>query len=215
MLDGDRVKKACGSTEFARLRARVWRQSETVYRLWHGAIPIGLIATDVAPQLVHGTHNAASLWTFQGRANILRVDPEPKSAMTMSDPQRPPRSDRRPRIGPVDVRVGQALRARRMARGLTLDELAQAVSLTPQQIHKYESAQTRIPASRLNTLSQALRMPLADFFDGTGQVEAPAANSHETLQFDVMRMLRSVSDPDNQRLVLRLLRAIILEVAGR
>lgn len=135
--------------------------------------------------------------------------------MPKTDPERPPSNSRRPRIGPVDVRVGLALRTRRLALGLTLDELAQAVGLTPQQIHKYELARTRIPASRLNTLSQALRMPLSDFFEGSGKAAPPAAGSEQTLQFDVMRMLRSVTEPDDRRLVLRLLRAIIAEVVGR
>lgn len=67
---------------------------------------------------------------------------------------------------PIDHHVGQRLRQRRRLLGLTQQKLAEAVNIRFQQIQKYESGANRISASRLWSLSRALGIPVAYFFDG-------------------------------------------------
>ncbi len=67
---------------------------------------------------------------------------------------------------PIDVHIGNRVRQRRRLLGMTQQALAEAVSIRFQQIQKYESGANRISASRLWTLSKALRAPIHYFYDG-------------------------------------------------
>lgn len=66
---------------------------------------------------------------------------------------------------PVDIHVGDRLRARRTLLGLTQEMLADAVDLTFQQIQKYERGANRIGASKLFQFAQILGISVAYFFD--------------------------------------------------
>jgi transcriptional regulator with XRE-family HTH domain len=45
-------------------------------------------------------------------------------------------------------------------------DLAAAIGVTEQQLDKYERAVDRVSAARLYRIAQALRVPIAAFFDG-------------------------------------------------
>ncbi|MEQ8356422.1 MAG: helix-turn-helix transcriptional regulator [Kiloniellaceae bacterium] len=66
---------------------------------------------------------------------------------------------------PIDTAIGSRLRLRRLAMGFSQETLARALGITFQQIQKYERGSNRIFASRLYHLAQALRVPLAYFFE--------------------------------------------------
>ena len=103
---------------------------------------------------------------------------------------------------PVDAHVGQRLRQRRVAIGLTQDKLAKAVGITFQQVQKYERGTNRIVASRLYELAQVLRVSVEYFFDGFGAENgAPSAHSSETED------RKSVPDVMGERETLSLVRA--------
>lgn len=67
---------------------------------------------------------------------------------------------------PVDVHVGQKLRARRTLMGLTQQEMAEATDITFQQVQKYETGKNRTSASRLFQFSRLLETSIDFFFDG-------------------------------------------------
>jgi transcriptional regulator with XRE-family HTH domain len=75
---------------------------------------------------------------------------------------------------PIDVHVGSRVRLRRNMLGLSQEKLGAAISLTFQQVQKYEHGANRIGASRLMELSQVLGVPVAFFFDDVDPVHAPA-----------------------------------------
>ena len=64
----------------------------------------------------------------------------------------------------VDRHVGAAIALRRKAAGLTVDELAASMEVSPQQIQRYEAVAARVPASRLFDISQRLGAPVAELF---------------------------------------------------
>ena len=66
----------------------------------------------------------------------------------------------------VDRHVGERVRRRRRALGLSQDDLAVAVGLTFQQIQKYERGANRVSASKLYQIAQALQASTAYFFEG-------------------------------------------------
>ncbi len=67
---------------------------------------------------------------------------------------------------PVDVHVGSRVRLRRTLLGMSQEKLGKAVSLTFQQIQKYERGANRIGSSRLYQLAKILDVPISFFFDG-------------------------------------------------
>lgn len=71
-----------------------------------------------------------------------------------------------PNKDPVDVHIGTRLRSAREARHMTLGQVGRDLSLTYQQIRKYESGENRLSASRLYQLSILLKVEPAYFFRG-------------------------------------------------
>ena len=60
---------------------------------------------------------------------------------------------------PYDAHVGARLRACRTLAGFSQERLGASVSLSFQQIQKYEKGLNRIGASRLQQFAQSLKVP--------------------------------------------------------
>jgi transcriptional regulator with XRE-family HTH domain len=73
----------------------------------------------------------------------------------------------------IDVYVGNRVRVRRKTLGMTQHGLAELLGITFQQIQKYEKGTNRIGASRLQRISEILRVPIGFFFEngGSGPIE--------------------------------------------
>ena len=66
-----------------------------------------------------------------------------------------------------DVEVGQRIRARRMAKGMSQTELGNLLGVTFQQVQKYEKGVNRVGAGRLVRVAEALDVSVSFFFGGT------------------------------------------------
>ena len=75
---------------------------------------------------------------------------------------------------PVDVHVGNRLRARRVLVGMSQESLAANIGLTFQQVQKYERGANRIGASRLFELAKVLQVPVSYFFEDVPGRHAPS-----------------------------------------
>ena len=83
---------------------------------------------------------------------------------------------------PIDKHVGSRVRMRRMMLGMSQEKLGDALSLTFQQVQKYEKGTNRIGASRLQQIANILQVPVSFFFEGapnmpghsSGMGEAPS-----------------------------------------
>jgi transcriptional regulator with XRE-family HTH domain len=71
---------------------------------------------------------------------------------------------------PIDVYVGNSIRALRKRAGVSQQRLADACGITFQQIQKYERAANRVSASTLSRVAQHLNAPIDAFF--------PAVDEH-------------------------------------
>jgi len=78
---------------------------------------------------------------------------------------------------PIDVHVGGRVRMRRMLIGMSQEKLGEALSLTFQQVQKYEKGANRIGASRLYQIGRVLGVPVEFFFEG---VQLEKLDSDET-----------------------------------
>ena len=98
---------------------------------------------------------------------------------------------------PVDVHVGMVIRRRRRQLAMNQDVLAEALALTPQQIQKYETAQSRISSSKLFQIARVLKVPVAYFFAEIDELEFQSFN--EEISANVSAFLKS---SDGQELAL-------------
>jgi transcriptional regulator with XRE-family HTH domain len=70
-----------------------------------------------------------------------------------------------------DIEVGQRIGLRRLVMKLSQAELANTLGVTVQQVQKYEKGLSRIGASQLANIAEALSIPITYFYDG--KVELP------------------------------------------
>src|ERR1700684_2460057 len=68
----------------------------------------------------------------------------------------------------LDVAMGQRIRERRRALGMSQGDLARAIGVTFQQVQKYERGANRVSFSRLMDIVAALRCQLSDLAEGLG-----------------------------------------------
>jgi transcriptional regulator with XRE-family HTH domain len=67
---------------------------------------------------------------------------------------------------PVDKYVGSRVRMRRIMLGMSQEKLGEALGLTFQQVQKYEKGTNRVGASRIQQISEILRVPVSFLFEG-------------------------------------------------
>src|SRR5690242_13585860 len=79
------------------------------------------------------------------------------------------------------------LRARRIALGLTQQQLAEAVGITYQQAHKYETGANRISVGRLAALARALEVDVGYFYEGLGSGEPPRPTARQRQMLELAR----------------------------
>lgn len=84
---------------------------------------------------------------------------------------------RKKAIDPVDNRVGERIRMRRLELGWSQSELAEHLGVTFQQVQKYEKGSNRVSASKLQLTATVLGVQPAHFFDeGPNTVVGVALN---------------------------------------
>jgi transcriptional regulator with XRE-family HTH domain len=66
----------------------------------------------------------------------------------------------------IDKHVGRRLRDRRRSMDLSQQDIAHILSISYQQVQKYESGQNRISAGRLYLLAHIMRTTVAYFYEG-------------------------------------------------
>ena len=118
--------------------------------------------------------------------------------------------------------LGNKLKLRRLALGLTQTKVAKAINVTFQQIQKYEKGTNRVGASRLQNISSVLNVPVSFFFEDApgdqttgqqGMAEANSSNyvvdflsSSEGLQLN--RAFIKIEDPKIRRKLVDLTKAL-------
>lgn len=74
--------------------------------------------------------------------------------------------------GGIDGAIGGRLRAMRLARSMTLDQVALHVGVRAQQVQKYETGRNRIAAARLLDFARLFGVPPCAFLDSLDLGEA-------------------------------------------
>ena len=124
------------------------------------------------------SREAAFLFVPRGRAcgtgTVTTADPPPAASIKRS----------RSLAEGVDRHVAAKLRERRVALGLTQQQLAELVGIAYQQLYKYEKGVNRLSAGRLHALARALGVDVGYFYEGLGSAEParPTARQRQTIE---------------------------------
>jgi len=109
-----------------------------------------------------------------------------------ADRTRPPIENRR-RSGDIDKRIGQWIRERRLALGLTQQEMGDRIGVTYQQLHKYERGINRLSIASLLKICQLAASDMAEFQrEITSQ--APLATVHPRANSQAHARFAALSD---------------------
>lgn len=109
----------------------------------------------------------------------------------------------------IDVFIGQSIRKRREAMGVSQSRLSKHLGLTFSQVQKYEKGMNRIGSGRLFLIAKFLEVPIEYLFEGLVdnlQSEADVSRSNqEGRDLSVLgRAFLAISDLNQRRSVLAL-----------
>lgn len=113
----------------------------------------------------------------------------------------------------LDEALGNAIRTRRSAVGMTQHELAGRCGISFQQIQKYESGANRISFSRLAQIANALGTSVADFANALMPSGGTAPTLKELQMLAIPGALDLLTEfvqltPEGQRVLLAFLRQV-------
>jgi transcriptional regulator with XRE-family HTH domain len=118
----------------------------------------------------------------------------------------------------IDAYVGQQMRKRREALGISQGRLGRYLGLTFSQIQKYEKGTNRVGAGRLYQIATFLGVAPSHFFAGMDGGELAAAAPRQDERRDELRTLNeafaSIRDAETRASVLALVRSLAGD-AGR
>lgn len=75
--------------------------------------------------------------------------------------------------GSIDQDIGASIKAARLERGITQQDLAAKIGVTFQQLQKYETASNRISAARLIDIAGALGVTVGEFLPSAQAPSGP------------------------------------------
>lgn len=91
----------------------------------------------------------------------------------------------------IDSRIGEMIVLLRKRQGITQRDIARHLGIAFQQVHKYESAQSRLSASALYKIAQLLQVPVDALFD---EYNIPAPTDTEMVQ--ILKYIIPLTDDD-------------------
>ncbi len=97
--------------------------------------------------------------------------------------------------------LGNKLKLRRLALGLTQTKVAKAINVTFQQIQKYEKGTNGVSSIRLLQLSNYLKVPISYFFEDFAEYlinSEKIKESHMTVNYNFLTKLFSELTPDQK-----------------
>jgi transcriptional regulator with XRE-family HTH domain len=110
---------------------------------------------------------------------------------------------------PADKVLGEKIRTRRTASGMSQNELGKALGVTFQQIQKYEKGVNRVSAVRLEQIAAALDESIT-YFQTDGQAVSKAGQELQSLMTDPvnLRMCRALAAIENQTMRFQVVRLV-------
>lgn len=121
---------------------------------------------------------------------------------------------------PIDKHVGSRVKMRRLMLGMSQEKLGDALDLTFQQVQKYEKGTNRMGSSRLQQISNILKVPVTFFFEDVpgqpkldGKAPSPAYVSEFLATTDGLALTKAFMQIKNAKLR-RSIVNLVEEIAG-
>src|SRR5713226_8422115 len=108
----------------------------------------------------------------------------------------------------IDDHIGARIRERRVMLGVSQQQLAEMISVTYQQAHKYERGINRVSAGRLFDIARALSAPITYFYEGIGEEGPRQLMPHQRLQVEIARNFAAIRNEKHPEAVSQLARAL-------
>jgi transcriptional regulator with XRE-family HTH domain len=108
----------------------------------------------------------------------------------------------------IDDHVGARIRERRIMLGLTQQQLAEAVGVTYQQLHKYERGVNRVSAGRLFEIARLLSVPVGYFYEDIGEEGVRPFPQRNRTILEIARNFADITDERYQQALSALARAL-------
>ena len=104
--------------------------------------------------------------------------------------------------------LGQKLKQRRLALGLTQTKVAKAINVTFQQIQKYEKGTNGVSSIRLLQLSNFLKVPIKYFFEDFPKygenLDSSNQNQHLSVNYNFLSKLFDELSPEQKEKFLKI-----------
>lgn len=114
----------------------------------------------------------------------------------------------------VDAYVGERIRERRTALGLTQDHLASALEISYQQVQKYETGANRVSAGRLYEVAKKLDVDISFFFEGLDEqadVQPLEHGGKNRSTIELVRNFSHIGDPQIRSALSGLVKSLVPE----
>ena len=100
--------------------------------------------------------------------------------------------------------LGNKLKLRRLALGLTQTKVAKAINVTFQQIQKYEKGTNGVSSSRLMQLANFLKVPITYFYEDFPSYKAEGSSDFNNIDLNysfLVKTFSKLSDTDKNKLI--------------
>ena len=100
--------------------------------------------------------------------------------------------------------LGNKLKLRRLALGLTQTKVAKAINVTFQQIQKYEKGTNGVSSSRLMQLANFLKVPITYFYEDFPSYKAEGSSDFNSIDLNysfLVKTFSKLSDTDKNKLI--------------
>ena len=115
---------------------------------------------------------------------------------------------------PIDMHVGKRVRFKRKMMGLTQSDLGEKVSLTFQQIQKYEKGENRISASKLFQIAQILSTNVSFFFEGFNEGQETIQENvaiDDKQAVELVQSFKAIKNPKLKKRIMMLIDSVVDE----
>lgn len=114
----------------------------------------------------------------------------------------------------VDIFIGNKIYSYRLAKGLSRQQLAEAIDVTHQQLQKYEKGINRISVGRLVLIAKALGKDINYFYEGIfTESSETMLTQHQRMCIEVSRNFMKIKAKEHQSAVNTLIRSLVKDTA--
>ena len=109
----------------------------------------------------------------------------------------------------IDLHIGARLKYLRTSRGLTQEQVGDAIGVSLQQVQKYEHGTNRMAANNLWRLAAFFDVEISYFFRGLRDDQLPVTNQEQIEIGEIALRLHEINDENVRRKVIALINTFI------